>query len=76
MMARMKTGRLLKFHRPGGDVHAYLYLEGQAARAVVYLLAPGPERGPVHEIHGACADEVEQRGPRLDRRTLPEAFLR
>jgi hypothetical protein len=60
MMARMKTGRLLKFHRPGGDVHAYLYLEGQAARAVVYLLAPGPERGPVHEIHGACADEVEQ----------------
>jgi len=61
MMARMKTGRLLKFHRPGGDVHAYLYLEGEAARAVVYLLAPGHDRRPVHEVHGASADEVEQK---------------
>ena len=26
----MKTGRLMKFHRPGGDVHAYLYAEGDA----------------------------------------------
>jgi hypothetical protein len=59
MMARMKTGRLLKFHRPGGDVHAYLYQEGEAARAVIYLLAPGHDRGPVHEIRGASADEVE-----------------
>lgn len=55
----MKTGRLLKFHRPGGDVHAYLYLEGQAARAVLYRLAPGSERGPVHEIRGASAEAVE-----------------
>jgi hypothetical protein len=59
MMARMKTGRLLKFHRPGGDVHAYLYVEGEAASAVVYLLAPGHDRGPVHEVHGSSADEVE-----------------
>jgi hypothetical protein len=55
----MKTGRLLKFHRPGGDVHAYLYLEGDAARAVLYRLAPGQEQGPVHEVRGASADEVE-----------------
>jgi hypothetical protein len=55
----MKTGRLLKFHRPGGDVHAYLYLEGEAARAVVYLLTPGHEHGPVHEVRGATSDEVE-----------------
>jgi hypothetical protein len=55
----MKTGRLLKFHRPGGDVHAYLYQEGDAARAVLYLLAPGRPRGPLHEIRGASADEVE-----------------
>jgi len=40
-------------------VHVYLYLEGEAARAVVYLLAPGHDRGPVHEIRGASADEVE-----------------
>ena len=53
----MKTGRLMKFHRPGGDVHAYLYLEGDAARAVVYL--PGHDRGPVHEVRGASPDEVE-----------------
>jgi hypothetical protein len=55
----MKTGRLLKFHRPGGDVHAYLYLEGDAARAALYLIAPGRERAPVHEIRGPSADEVE-----------------
>jgi hypothetical protein len=55
----MKTGRLIKFHRPGGDVHAYLYAEADAARAVVYLLAPGHERSPVHEVHGASADDVE-----------------
>jgi hypothetical protein len=55
----MKTGRLLKFHRPGGDVHAYLYLEGAAARAVLYRFAPGHEHAPVHEIRGTSSDEVE-----------------
>jgi hypothetical protein len=57
--ARMKTGRLLKFHRPDGDVHAYLYLEGDGARAVLYRLGPENQRGPVHEIRGASPDEVE-----------------
>ena len=55
----MKTGRRIKFHRPGGDVHAYLYAEGEAARATVYLLAPGHGRQPAHEIQGASADDVE-----------------
>ena len=55
----MKTGRLLKFHRPGGDVHAYLYAEGEAARAVLYLLTPSTERDPVHEIRGASTDDLE-----------------
>ena len=55
----MKTGRLLKFHRPGGDLHAYLYLEGDGARAVLYRLAPGQERGPVHEVRGSSSDAVE-----------------
>ncbi len=36
----MKTGRLLKFHRPGGEVHAYLYRDGAGFRASVYLMAP------------------------------------
>jgi hypothetical protein len=55
----MKTGRLLKFHRPGGDVHAYLYLEGESARAVLYSLSPGQGRAPVHEVRGDSADAVE-----------------
>jgi hypothetical protein len=55
----MKTGRLMKFHRPGGDVHAYLYAEGETARAALYLLAPGREHDPVHEILGPCAEDVE-----------------
>ena len=40
-------------------MHAYLYLEGDAARAVLYLLAPGHERGPVHEVRGASPEDVE-----------------
>jgi hypothetical protein len=55
----MKTGRLLKFPRPTGDVHAYLYQEGDTVRATVYLLAPGHERAPVHEVTGASPEEVE-----------------
>jgi hypothetical protein len=59
----MKTGRLLKFHRPGGDVHAYLYQEAEAVRAVLYRFAQGPERaadrGPVHEIRGSSSEAVE-----------------
>ncbi len=56
----MKTGRLLKFHRPGGDVHVYLYLEAGAARAALYRFAGGDaDREPVHEIRGRSAEEVE-----------------
>jgi hypothetical protein len=57
----MKTGRLLKFHRPGGDVHAYLYLEKDGVRAVLYrfVARPGDDRGPLHEIRGRSTEEVE-----------------
>jgi hypothetical protein len=57
----MKTGRLLKFHRPGGDLHAYLYREAEAVRAVLYLFSPGrdDDRGPVHEIRGSSSEAVE-----------------
>jgi hypothetical protein len=45
----MKTGRLLKFHRPGGDVHAYVYREGGLFRAALYVLTAAgmtrPEEG-------------------------------
>jgi hypothetical protein len=55
----MKTGRLLKFHRPGADVHAYLYQEGDEMRAVIYLMSSGGARDPEHRIAGATSDDVE-----------------
>jgi hypothetical protein len=33
----VKTGRLLKFQRPGGDVQAYLYQEGGVFHASVFV---------------------------------------
>ena len=55
----MKTGRLLKFHRAGADVQAYLYQEGDEMRAVIYLMSSGSARDPEHQIAGATSDEVE-----------------
>ncbi len=55
----MKTGRLIKFHRPGGDVQAYLYQEGSTVRASIYLLAAGQDQAPLHEVGGRTPDEVE-----------------
>ena len=55
----MKTGRLLKFQRPGGEVHAYFYDDGGVVRASLYLLAKGYERSPVHEVTGAVTETVE-----------------
>jgi hypothetical protein len=55
----MKTGRLIKFHRPGGEVQAYLYQEGTVVRASIYLLAPGRDQAPLHEVGGGTQDEVE-----------------
>jgi hypothetical protein len=70
----VKTGRLLKFHRPGAEVHAYLYRDGASFRASVYLM--GPEKGapgePLQrleaptdvEIEAAVRTYVDQRFPR------------
>lgn len=55
----MKTGRLLKFPRSDGDVHVYLYQDGDAVRATVYRLAAGDERAPVHEVRGSTSEQVE-----------------
>jgi hypothetical protein len=57
----MKTGRLLKFHRPSGDIHAYLYREGSQFRAALYVMTPeGSRRQPVHDISGASEARVEE----------------
>lgn len=57
----MKTGRLLKFHRPGAEVHAYLYREGAGFRASVYLMAaeksvPGE---PLRRLEAPTEAELE-----------------
>ena len=41
----MKTGRLLKFQRPGGDVQAYLYQEAGTFHASVFVLTPSANGG-------------------------------
>jgi hypothetical protein len=57
----MKTGRLLKFHRPGGEVQAYLYREGSQYRASVYVTtAEGTRRQAVHDVAGASEAVVEE----------------
>jgi hypothetical protein len=55
----MKTGRLLKFQRPGGEVHAYFYSEGEKVCATLYLMEPGRDRSPVQEITGPSDEGVE-----------------
>ena len=57
----MRTGKLLKFQRPGGDIQAYLYREGSVAKAAVYVRSAQPTLGtdPVHTITGASEIGVE-----------------
>lgn len=55
----MKTGRLLKFQRPGGEVHVYFYAEGREVRAALYLMEAGRDRKPVQEITGPSDEGVE-----------------
>jgi hypothetical protein len=58
----MKTGRLLKFKRPGGEIQAYLYQEGALFRAAVYVMSgePRERREPVHTFHAASQAAVEK----------------
>jgi hypothetical protein len=60
---RMKTGRLLKFHRPGGQIQAYFYRDAGRYRAAVYSMAPGSRAAddPVHSVSSASEAEVERR---------------
>jgi hypothetical protein len=57
----MKTGRLLKFRRPGGEVHAYLYKEEGQYRAALYLLsAERPDDSPMETLSGPEESGVER----------------
>jgi hypothetical protein len=58
----MKTGKLLKFQRPGAEVQAYVYREGALVRANVYV---SPQQGgqpaaqAAHTVSGANEQGVE-----------------
>ena len=57
----MKTGRLLKFQRPGGDVQAYLYQEAGVFRASVFVLGPsGRKDEPLQILSGPSESAVER----------------
>jgi hypothetical protein len=57
----MKTGRLIKFQRPGGEVQAYLYSEDGAYRAAMFLYAPERDVNgvPLPDITGPTEATVE-----------------
>ena len=56
----MKTGRLLKFQRPGGDVQAYLYQEAGVFRASVFVIGPsGRKDEPLQILTGPSESAVE-----------------
>jgi hypothetical protein len=56
----VKTGRLLKFQRPGGDVQAYLYQEDGIFRASVFVLSPSPSGGDAQAtLTGKTEADVE-----------------
>ena len=71
----MKTGKLLKFHRPGGDVQAYVYRDGDEHRAAVYVVGPGqgPSPDPAASFSAATEADVEGRVRDWVERHFPKA---
>lgn len=59
--AAMKTGKLLKFQRPGGEVQAYVYRDGALVKASLYVLPPQgrPASQAAHTLSGASEAGVE-----------------
>jgi hypothetical protein len=56
----MKTGRLLKMPRPGGELHVYLYQDGPEMKAAVYALGgEARSQDPIHVVSGATEAAVE-----------------
>jgi hypothetical protein len=57
----VRTGRLIKFRRQGADVQAYLYREGNAFRASVFVLKTAQVRDePLEILTGPTEALVEQ----------------
>jgi hypothetical protein len=58
----VKTGRLLKFHRKDADIQAYLYQDGAAFKAAIYVLgrqARAANSAADQELAAATAQLVE-----------------
>jgi hypothetical protein len=55
----VKTGRLLKFHRAGADIQAYVYREGGQVCAALYVLSGGSGRPQPESFTGGTEAEVE-----------------
>lgn len=58
----MRTGRLLKFQRPGSEVHAYLFREDSGGFSGILYVLTGPptaEQESAHTILGQTEAEVE-----------------
>ena len=73
----MKTGKLMKFPREGGDVQAYLYRDANLFRASLYVTAQGARtREPIHTIADPDEDAGGGRGALLGRDPLPEASVK
>jgi hypothetical protein len=59
----MKTGRLLKFNRPGGEVQAYVYSDHGQYHAALYLLSHDRARSsnePLERFSHASEAGVER----------------
>jgi hypothetical protein len=57
----VRTGRLLKFSRPGGDIQAYVYREGAVFCASVFQVAGASKRDqPLQTLTAATEAAVEQ----------------
>jgi hypothetical protein len=58
----MKTGRLLKFQRPGGEVQVYIYREAGQYHASMYLYCPdrNPNGELLPDITGPSETKVEE----------------
>jgi len=58
----MKTGKLVKFRRCAGLIHAYFYQDGGLWRAALYLMAPGRDQSqPVLTVSAPSEAEVDRR---------------
>ena len=55
----MKTGKLMKFPREGGDIQAYLYRDKGLVRASLYVTTRGTRtQEPVHTIADPDEEQV------------------